>query len=327
MAKDLLVQTNESRISNEESSEITPWINNLYIKAATSDNTRIAYRGDIKHFENWGGKLPATPEIIADYLLSYAEKLNPRTLSRRLTALKHWHNYQGFADPTKHLAIQKTMTGITRVHGKPKEKAYPLLPDMLLRIVKHLKAENTLAALRDNALLQIGFFGAFRRSELVNIQMEHIEWKDQGIDILLTQSKTDQVHQGQFCAIPFGKNLLCPISALKEWLEIANIKQGPIFREIKKGEKLKDKSLSPLSVNFILKKRAIECGIPHAIKLSGHSLRRGLATSATEAGANLSAIMRQGRWKQVNTVMEYVEAKDRFSDNAACCILNEILDN
>jgi hypothetical protein len=34
--------------------------------------------------------------------------------------------------------------------------------------------------------------------------------------------------------------------------------------------------------------------------------------------------MRAGRWKQVNTVMEYIEAGERFSDNAAKQILRTV---
>lgn len=320
MSTDLIEIIDQKELSNE----INPWINNPYIKAATSDNTRIAYRSDIRHFEQWGGKLPASPETIANYLQAFATKLNSRTLSRRVTALKHWHNYQSFPDPTIHPLVLKTMTGITRIHGKPKEKAYPLLPEDLLLIIKNLYALNSFASHRDSALLQLGFFGAFRRSELVSIEVGHINWKQEGIDIQIPQSKTDQMNEGQYCGIPYGKELLCPVMALKNWLELSGIKQGPVFREIKKGEKLKDRKLSPLSVNHILKKRAQECGISYADKLSSHSLRRGLATSASQVGANLSAIMRQGRWKQVSTVMEYVEANERLSDNVGLKIIEKI---
>ncbi len=311
-------------LGNEENRSLSTWISNPYIKAATSDNTRKAYRSDLKHFETWGGKLPATPELIAAYLQDYAPTLNARTLGRRLIALKHWHRYQGFPDPSDHPAIQKTMVGITRIHGKPKQKAHPLSVENLLLIVKYLVQSNTLSAFRDNALLQVGFFGAFRRSELVAIQVEHLNWKEEGIDILIPSSKTDQIHEGQYCALPYGKGLLCPVNAIKEWLEVSGIKQGALFREIKKGEKLKEKALTPLSVNYILKKHAEACGLSHIQQLSSHSLRRGLATNASQIGANLAAIMRQGRWKQVNTVMEYIEASERFNENVALKIIEKM---
>ncbi len=305
----------------ERGIELKPGLFNPYIRLATSDNTRKAYQSDIRHYETSGGKLPATSDMIANYLYQYADKLNPRTLARRLIAIKHWHNYQGFSDPTLHPAIQKTMTGILRAHGKPKEKARALLPEELARIHVYLNTEETLAAARDDALLQIGFFAALRRSELVAIEYKHIQWGEQGVEILLPSSKTDQQSQGQFCAIPYGNELLCPIKTLETWLEYSGIKQGPIFRRIRIGERLGDDALTPLTVNHILQLRAKQAGLEDIQSLSSHSLRRGLATSAARAGAPLQAIMRSGRWKQTNTVMEYIEASERFAENAASSVL------
>jgi integrase len=290
----------------------------------TSQNTRRAYQSDIRHFEKWGGKLPATTDMILGYLQSFAKSLNSRTLSRRLTALKNWHIYQGFSDPTQHPFISKTLMGIMRTHGKPKDKAFPLLPEHLLKIITCLKQEKTMRAFRDNALLQLAFFGAFRRSELVAICYEQIEWKDKGVDILISHSKTDQTNKGFYCAVPYGNEQLCPVRALKQWLEQCGIKKGHIFRRIHPEGHLDESPLVPLSVNNILKKRACDEEIPQAKNFSSHSLRRGLATSASRDGASLPAIMRQGRWKNVNTVMEYIEATQRFEENAATSILKKI---
>lgn len=308
--------------SDEKS--LRTWINNFYITAATSDHTRKAYRSDVRHFENWGGRLPATPEIIVRYLEAYATELNPRTLARRLTALKQWHAYQNLADPTQHPLVAKTLFGIIRIHGRPKNKARALNPAELETIVRYLKTEQTFAATRDNALLQIGYFGALRRSELVAIQYEHIRWEKEGIEILIPVSKTDQQHQGQYCAIPYGRQPLCPITALQHWLTQANIQQGAIFRRLLAGDRVGNRRLTPLSVNLILKNRAQSAGLARAEDFSSHSLRRGLATSAARAGAPLHALMRAGRWKHPATAMEYIEANERFSDNAADSVLKKI---
>ena len=114
------------------------------------------------------------------------------------------------------------------------------------------------------------------------------------------------------------------MTVLKEWLEVSKITEGAIFRAIRKSEKLQEKALTPLAVNLILKKHAAACGLKDLDHLSSHSLRRGLASNASSAGVNLAAIMRQGRWKQVNTVMEYIEASERFSDNPVLKILNSM---
>jgi integrase len=299
-------------------------IDNRYQKAATSDNTRRAYQADIRHFEKWGGQLPATTEAILGYLYAFANTLNPRTLSRRITAIKQWHRYQHFPDPTHNPAVTKTLTGIMRVHGKPKNKAAPLLPEHLIRISEYLLHQNTLVALRDNALLQLGFLGAFRRSELVAIQVSNIQWSDEGIEILIPHSKTDQENLGQYCAIPHGNEKLCAVTALKSWLAETDIQKGFIFRRIYKGDKISESGLTASSVNDLLKKHAEAVGIENAENFSSHSMRRGLATTASRDGVSIPAIMRQGRWKQVDTVMEYIEAAQRFEENAAGQVLQKI---
>ena len=299
-------------------------LSNRYQIAATSDNTRRAYQADICHFEAWGGQLPATTEAILRYLHAFAETLNPRTLSRHVTALKQWHRYQHFPDPTEAPIVSKTLTGIARIHGKPKNKAPPLLPEHLIKIAGYLVVQHTLAASRDNALLQVGFLGAFRRSELVAIRMENIDWQTKGIEVLIPKSKTDQLNAGQYCVIPNGNQQLCAVRALKAWVEQANIKEGFIFRRIHRGNKVSDVNITPDSVNEILKKHALSAGIENAMDYSSHSMRRGLATTASREGVSLPAIMRQGRWKQVGTVMEYIEAAQRFEENAAGQVLQKL---
>ena len=295
-----------------------------YHIAATSNNTRRAYQADIRHYETWGGQLPATTDSILRYLHAFAETLNPRTLSRRLTALKQWHRYQHFPDPTDAPIVSKTLTGIMRIHGKPKEKAMPLLPEHLIKMTSHLAMQATLTAYRDNALLQLGFLGAFRRSELVAIRFEDVDWQKEGIEIHLRQSKTDQTHEGQYCVVPYGNPQLCAVRALKAWCDKANIQQGYVFRRIFKNHHLSEQSLTPESVSLILKKYAEIVGIENFSDFSSHSMRRGLATTASRDGVSLPAIMRQGRWKQVSTVMEYIEAAQRFEENAAGLVLQKI---
>jgi len=190
-----------------------------YWQVATSANTRKAYQSDIRHFIAAGGLLPATTESIVYYLNKQASLVNPRTLKRRLVAIKHWHTYGNFADPTMHPLVKKTLRGIARTHGKPSDKAPILTVEQLTALSERLIAKSDLLAIRDNALLQIGFFGAFRRSELVAIQWEHVTFVQKGVEILIPRSKTDPEGEGQICAIPYGQLPLCPITALKQWQE------------------------------------------------------------------------------------------------------------
>jgi len=304
-----------------------PFAPNRYIQAASSDNTRKAYQSDVNHFTQWGGLLPASSEIIVRYLHAFAATLNPRTLARRLTAIKHWHTYQGFTDPTSSPLIRKTLTGILNVHGQPKNKAPALSLDHLTKMAAFMKQQGTLAMWRNNALLQVGFFGAFRRSELVNIQFEQITFVPEGMDILIPRSKTDQTSEGQCCAIPYGDHELCPVTALKTWCEKAAITSGFVFRSIDRHQHINSSPLLGKSVSTIIKKVAKGCELQNAEDFSGHSLRRGFATTASRKGAPFASIMRHGRWRHEGTVLGYIEEGQRFEANAAKIIFQKGTEN
>jgi len=286
-----------------------------YLEAATSQNTRKAYQADIRHFIAWGGLLPTTTDVIIRYLHHYAETLNPRTLSRRLVALKNWHLYQGFLDPTQHPLVKKTMSGISNVHGKPKMKARAISLEDLHRIALRLVQDDSLMALRDCALLLIGFYGAFRRSELVNIQYAHLHFSNEGVQILVPRSKTDQTGEGTLCAIPYNHTTICPVTILSKWLIRAHIEAGYVFRNIKHQQVTTD-GLQAQNVSIILKKLGTQYHIENVDLLSSHSLRRGFATAASKRGVPFISIMRHGRWRHEGTVMGYVEEGRLFEDNA-----------
>lgn len=318
----LLVQDEPSTTLKDASNNDKP-----YWQIATSHNTRVAYQADIRHFIIAGGVLPATTESVLHYLNQQAGQLNARTLKRRLVALKHWHTYQNQVDPTTHPLIKKTLRGIARAHGRPPEKAPVLSIEQLTQLVVELNQSQNLKTLRDNALLQIGFFGAFRRSELVAIQWEHITFVPEGVKILIPRSKTDPEAMGQLCAIPYGQLPLCPVTALKKWQDASGVKEGFVFRAIRHGKCYSEKSLTPKTVSTLIKKYAIKHQWPNADDYSGHSLRRGFATVASQRGASLGAIMRQGRWRHEATVHGYIQEGQLFEANAAATVLAEVTSN
>lgn len=305
----------------EETNKLAVSASHYYVHAATSANTRKAYQADIRHFLQSERVLPTTAESILDYLHQYAPTLNSRTLVRRLTALKQWHILQGFVDPTTHPLVHKTLSGIRNVHGKPKDKAPAITLESLTQMITYLKKSNRLIDCRNNALLQLGFFGAFRRSEVVTLTWDNIHFVTEGIEILLPRSKTDQAGEGQTCAIPYGDNMLCPVSALLAWQERSKCSTGPIFRQLMRNEQLKPAAIKPQHLNIIIKNIARESNLPAADDYSSHSLRRGFATEASKNGAPFGSIMRQGRWRHEGTVLGYIDEGKRFDQNAAGLLL------
>jgi integrase len=236
---------NSSLVARQESESLRQ-----YLQAATSDNTRKAYRSAIRQFEKWGGRLPSDRETVVRYLLARAESLNPRTLDLHLTAISQWHHYQGLIDPVSDPLVRKTMEGVRRTHGQPKRKAKALRLEHIAQMVNHLRQlPDTKKKLRDIALVLTGFFGAFRRSELVAIQIGDLVWEPEGLLIKLPRSKTDQQATGLVRALPFGAPGCCPATAMRNWIESVEINEGPIFRPINRWDKVQPKALNSGAIN------------------------------------------------------------------------------
>ncbi len=296
-----------------------------YIKAATSDNTRKAYRSAIKQFEKWGGRLPTNRDTLLNYLIEKADSLNSRTLDLHLTAVGQWHFYQGLPDPARDASVRKAMEGIRRKHGKPKQKAKALQLEHIATMVQHLnQLPDTLKKHRDIALILTCFFGAFRRSELAAIQVKDLRFEQEGLIIQLPKSKTDQSGKGMLRALPFGPELVCPATAIKTWLDAAKIEDGYLFRGINRWQHLNEKPLNPGSINILLKGIGGQCGFEFTDELSSHSFRRGLSTSAAREKIDFELIKKQGGWKSDATVWSYIEEGQQFQENAANSLMDKV---
>jgi integrase len=296
-----------------------------YIAAGTSDNTRKAYRSAIRQFEKWGGRLTTDSSVLVRYLIERAGQLNPRTLALHLTAISQWHHLQLIHDPSRTPLVRKTLDGIRRTHGKPKIKAKALRLEHLVTMLSALNAlPDGNKKARDRALLLVGFFGAFRRSELVAINVEDLSWEPEGVLINLPQSKTDQELEGLTRALPNGNESICPVNALKDWLERAGITQGPIFKPVNRWDQIQDKALSAGAINAFLKDLGEKCLFDFVPELSSHSFRRGLSTSAAREKVDFASIKKQGGWKSDATVWGYIEEGQLFTENASLTLMDKM---
>ena len=294
---------------------------NQYFEASYSDSTKRNFFSSIRHFESWGGTLPATAHMVCLYLKDFAPRLKFKTIQSRIHSIKLWHRAKNLPDPTDSLQVKHMMRGIRKLHVTKTRKANPLTYDDLLKINKTLELSDMLVDLRNLALFTIGFFGAFRRSELVGIKYEDLTFTDQGVTIFILKSKTDQHGVGATVCIPYGNNEICPIRVLNKWLEITEIKSGFLFRKILRHDYLGDTGITPQIVNLALKQITKRAGIEDVDGFSAHSLRRGFATTASMKGSSIPSIMRQGRWVNTNSVMGYIDEAAKFNDNAASAIL------
>ena len=297
-------------------------LNNL--KSSKANNTIRAYRSDFKDFSVFCAKnslktFPTDSKIVTLYLTYLSSKgAKFSTLKRRLVSLGVIHKLKGHYLDTKHPIIIENLMGIKRKIGSFQQGKKPILINQLKSIINVIDNEKTkeIKKIRDKTLILIGFGGGFRRSELVSIDYNDVELVPEGVKIVIRRSKTDQFGEGMVKGLPYFSNQnYCPVLHLKKWLELSNIKSGPIFRRFSKSFKLSENRLTDQSVALLLKNYLDVAGIENK-NYSGHSLRSGFATVSAESGADERSIMAMTGHKTTQMVRRYIKEANLFKNNA-----------
>ena len=295
-----------------------------YAKAAKSEATQTAYRHDWQAFEAWGQAhglqtLPAAPETLALYLTDLAD--NGRKVAgivRTLASISQAHKAAGYESPRSAAPVQAVMRGIRRKLGIAQTQKAPVLVADLRHMASSLSS--TLKGTRDRALLLLGFAGAFRRSEIVGLDVADLSFADDGLTVTLRRSKIDQEGAGRKVGIPYGGDpTTCPVRAVKAWLAAAGAELGPVFVGVNRHGKLTGQRLAGEDVARIVKAVANTVGLD-AATFSGHSLRAGLVTSAAKAGKSERSIMAQTGHRSATMVRRYIRDANLFTENAAAGI-------
>lgn len=242
-------------------------------------------------------------------------KLKDASISTYIAGIRHFYEEKGINLDTSHREIRRIRKGIKRHLGTHQIQKMPLTTESICNIIDNLNSKH-ITGIRDKALILLGFTGAFRRSELVSIDIEHISFTQEGMTIFMPFSKTDQEKKGRYIDIPFSKKeSYCPIRSLKNWISDSGILTGPIFRRIYKSGTIGNKRLTDKSVALILKKHCETFGF--ADQISGHSLRSGHVTSAIKNGTPETWIMRQTGHTNINTLRKYERMQREFKANSA----------
>lgn len=292
-----------------------------YSRKSRADSTWRAYRSDWHQFEAWCQtvalpSLPADPDTVAMFVASQADDgLNPSTLNRRLAAIRLVHLGAGHASPHNALKVVEVMRGIRRDWAQPPAKKAAAIDEDVKKMVDAVEPE-TRKGLRDRALLLFGFAGAFRRSELVALNTWNLEEREEGLKVAIEKSKTDQEAKGQVIAIVRQQDSpYCPVRALNDWLTVAEIERGALFRRMFRGDKVGQTRLSAQSIALVVKGHASRAGLEWE-QYSGHSLRRGFLTSAARNRASIFKMADQSRHKSLDVLRHYVKEEELFENNA-----------
>ncbi|WP_263835107.1 site-specific integrase [Salinibacter sp.] len=341
--------SNSGTISNSEALEDPGRLRELqeslgrleeFASQAQAENTTRAYAADLEDFRHWCKKyerewLPAEPKTIGLYLGARADELSLATLERRLAAIASLHKEEGYPSPASVAEgpLRKIWKGIVREKTRQQDGAPPLMVEDLRSIIEHLPrysssdegptGELTLTALRDRALLLVGWTGALRRSELVALTTADIEFiEGEGLNVYVRRSKADQEAEGLVKGLPYGSNKeTCPVASLRQWLQAAerNVEgafEGDIFRRFYRGESIGESAMTAQYVSTVLKRHAESAGLGPD-KYSAHSLRAGFITQAIRAGKPERRVKEHSGHASWETFNQYVEEAGTFQDNPA----------
>ena len=293
----------------------------LSLTETKAENTVNAYESDWNDFCDWcryHGEVPfpATSETIVNYINDLADYAKSATIRRRISAISENYNAAGQAasNPCKAWIVKEALIGLTRLKGSMQKGKTPLYWEELEQMISYMDLQ-TLTGLRDRAVLLIGFLGAFRRSEIVGLDVDDIARYPQGIVLTIRHSKTDQTQEGQQVGIPYLPDTsMDGIHALYDWIRAADIHEGPLFRAVLKNGKASARRLSDKSVNLLVKKYVTLIGLDPEL-YGAHSLRHGFATYAALHGIEERLIMKQTRHRSVEMVRRYINEADLFTNN------------
>jgi site-specific recombinase XerD len=289
-----------------------------YARASKSTATQTAYAMDWQDFTAFcearnQEAIPASIETTAAYLAACADRgLKASTVTRRAAAIRFVHRATGHETPTNAEPVKAVLRGVRRELGTKVERKAPATAETVGRMLR--RTPNTQVGIRDRALIALGFAGAFRRSELVGLDLEDIERRPEGIVIHLRRSKTDQEGAGREIPIPVGSKLRA-VALLDAWTTSAGITVGPLFRPISRGGRVLPARLTDNAVAKIVKRYAQAAGLDPSV-FSGHSLRAGFVTSALERGADILKVMDITGHTEVRTLKGYDRRAKAFKAHA-----------
>lgn len=315
------------------------------VQASKAANTLRAYKSDMRQVckyladtgntemvskvgDNWQLIKPMPAALIAAYLVERTEAGTALTsLQRHVASISKWHevaanNNPGMANPCKTQLVRDTLAGLRRQNKRQVVKARPLLVEQIEQILQGLDME-TRRGLRDKAVLLLGWCGAMRRSELANLTWSQIKFMPEGLQITITQAKTDRQGEGQTIGVPYqAKAQLCPVRAILDWAKVcaADTQSDlPVFTRISHNGNYTRTALSGQAIGNIVNACAARVGLDG---FTGHSLRSGLATSAINAGRPEHEVMNTTRHKSQAVFRGYVHQAELFSKAASRGLLS-----
>lgn len=284
-----------------------------------SANTQKAYGNAWQQFEGWCKShgllaLPAQPKVVMIYIANLARQgRKVSTIKQAVAVISKAHSvaFPDETSPCSHKKIREALKELRRDRERGRKPVRALLVEDLVEAIR--ACPSSLRGTRDRALLSFGWSTACRRSEIADMTVTQVEFRDRGVQVTIEYSKTSQ--GGEDPRTPFvswgGSEDTCPVKLLQRWLEEANILEGHIFRAISGSSNIEEGRMSDRTVALIVKRAVKRIGL-NPEEYSGHSLRRGFITTRARQGYPAREIAQQTGHKTLAVLEDYVEKQRAF---------------
>ena len=264
-----------------------------YAAARTSRATNQAHDYDWKVFADWCKSakvkpLPAATDTILMFLADQGKTKKMATLLRYKSSISVIHKEADHPSPFAVPAVEHMLEGMRRQKGMAQEGRDALDYDA----VANAELGDDVVTIRNRALVLFGFMTALRGTEICALDMDDLEFVDEGVIVTVRKSKTDQHRTGRVVSVPRSKTKkTCPVRALEDWLTVGEVESGAVFRTISRTGKILPKRVSRGTVWEVVKDLAKRAGLDG--DYGAHSLRAGYVTRAHENGVGWDAIRAQ----------------------------------
>jgi len=203
--------------------------------------------------------LPAEAATVATFLSEGATTLSAGALSRRAAAIAARHRQSGFASPAADPAVT-VILGAARRTARPRRPT-PKPPAMLIRMAA--RCPRDLAGTRDRALLLLAANG-LGRAALVGLDVEHVRFTATTAELSLNavgrRASEGPAGEGRgppVVVCPDSDRAVCPVQALRDWLDTSDTQFGPVFRKIDRWGTLEHRRLGTDAIRRILARRTL----------------------------------------------------------------------
>lgn len=285
--------------------------------------TQRGYGYDWSAFEKWAKEvgvqtLPASAEIVELYVTGMIERgCKVSTASRHVSAINYQHRRAGLVSPITP-EVRLLLDGARRLTGARTRKMKPLSLEGLREVSVKLVEIGDARAIRDRAILLLGYASALRRSSIAALTLDDIEAEPGRVRVYISREKQDQQRRGRYVGVPAATAAeLCPVAALDAWLAVRGAHPGALFTRVMRRPE--SRHMRPAVIWLIVRRRLRDAGID-ADGYGAHSLRSGFITEAGEGGVPDLVIAAHTGHRSLQVVREYFRPNNVWKANAAALI-------